>query len=49
MPKKPLVGLSLLLAFGLVVAACGDDTENDASTDTTAPADGMGSPAGRFL
>jgi phosphate transport system substrate-binding protein len=41
--KKPMLWLSLLLAFGLVAAACGsdDDTSSD-STDTTS-ADGGGS------
>ena len=39
--KKPMLWLSLLLAFGLVAAACGSDDE-DTSSDTT-EADGGGS------
>jgi phosphate transport system substrate-binding protein len=40
--KKPIVWLSLLLAFGLVTAACGDD--KNATTDSTA-ADGAATGA----
>jgi len=39
--KKPMLWLSLLLAFGLVAAACGSDDES--SSTTTTAADGGGS------
>jgi phosphate transport system substrate-binding protein len=40
--KKPMLWLSLLLAFGLVAAACGSDDDDPSSSDTTAD-DGGGS------
>ena len=52
MKKKPLAWLSLLLALGLVAAACSDDKKDDADTtdktseDTSAYADLTGSITG---
>jgi phosphate transport system substrate-binding protein len=37
--KKPVLWLSLLLAFGLVAAACGDDDDDPATTDDTEATD----------
>jgi phosphate transport system substrate-binding protein len=44
--KKSAVWLSLLLAFGLVAAACGSDDDEAGSTDTTAAADGGATDGG---
>jgi phosphate transport system substrate-binding protein len=41
--KKPFVWLSLLLALGLLVAACGSDKKNDTSSSTTTTPAGAGS------
>jgi phosphate transport system substrate-binding protein len=40
--KKPILWLSLLLAFGLVAAACGSDDDTGSDTTDTTAADGSG-------